>query len=259
MKGSSSSSSAGGMSSDVLILCGGLGKRLRAVLPDTPKPMADIAGKPFLQLLIEQTALFGFRRFVLCLGYKAEAIESFFSSAKLSYDIEFSRETQPLGTAGALWNARGMIRNDPFVVLNGDSFCGVDLPKMIEFHGVNCADVTMAVVPVGQAGEYGRVMIDPDGRVASFLEKDRQMTESWVNGGVYVCRRQFVDSLGRRMPSSLEQDIFPSLARAGALFAYRAKGPLLDIGTPERYEHARKRLLAAMRDFGFPGTSEKVQ
>ena len=245
----SSSSSAGILSSDVVILCGGLGTRLRSVLPNTPKPMADIAGRPFLQLLIEQTALFGFRRFVLCLGYKAEDIERFFRAARMSCDIEFSRETQPMGTGGAVWNAKAAIRSDPFVVLNGDSFCGVDLPGMIEAHVSNGADVTMAVAPVGQAGEYGRVMADNSGRVISFLEKDRQMTEAWVNGGVYVCSRRFINSLGQRIPLSLEHEVFPSLAQAGSLFAYRAKGPLLDIGTPDRYERARQHLLAAMSDF----------
>lgn len=242
------------MSSDVVILCGGLGSRLREVLPDTPKPMADIAGRPFLQLLIEQIALCGACRFVLCLGYKAEHIESFFRAARMPHEIVFSRESKPLGTAGALWNAKAMIRSDPFVVLNGDSFCGVDLPEMLVRHSSSGAEVTMAVTPIKQAGDYGRVVVDTGDRVSSFLEKDGQATESWVNGGVYVCRRGLVDGLGHQLPSSLEQDVFPSLVRNRRLFAYRARGPLLDIGTPERYERARQHLLAAMRECGSAGT-----
>jgi len=112
---------------DVAILCGGLGTRLKNVINDRPKSMAEINGTPFLDLLIDHIAKFGFKHFILCTGHMGETIENRYAGKKPAINIEISREIQPLGTGGALKNGSQLITSNPFLVVNGDSFCAVDL------------------------------------------------------------------------------------------------------------------------------------
>jgi len=232
---------------DVVILCGGAGTRLRDVVADRPKPMADVSGMPFLSLLIEHIASFGFRRFVLCVGHKSEVIESYFRSGCGDVSIVLSREQAPLGTGGALWNARPMIHGRTFVALNGDSFCPVDYPCCLQFHAARSASATIAVTPVRDAAEYGTVEVADQGRIASFGEKSRR-EKGLVNAGVYAFETEVLDRLTWPVPFSLERDVFPCMAANGRLSGWRTAGPLLDIGTPERYRDAQSRLIPLMRN-----------
>jgi len=232
---------------DVVILCGGLGTRLRAVVPDRPKPMAAIDGVPFLSLLVEHVASFGFRRFVLCVGHKAEVIASHFHADSGDLSVVLSREESPLGTGGALWNARERIQGSTFVAMNGDSFCPVDYPAFLTFHAARSATATIAVTPVENAAEYGTVNVSEHNHVLSFAEKSGRNQEGLVNAGVYAFETKVLDEVDRPMPFSVERDIFPHLAEEGTLSAWKSDGPLLDIGTAERYHHAQSRLLPLMK------------
>ena len=230
---------------DVAILCGGLGTRLRSVLRDRPKPMATIEGTPFLVLLAEHLAARGFRRFVFCVGYKAEMIESHFAKADSACEYLFSRELTPLGTAGALREARDKLRSELVLVLNGDSFCPVDYPAMLTFHREQQARATLAVAPMERAEEYGGVIVADEGHVVAFEEKRRSSGQRHVNAGIYLFRKGVVEALSDQVPLSLERQVFPGLVGNG-LFAFKVQGPLLDIGTPERYARAQAELLALM-------------
>lgn len=230
---------------DVAILCGGLGTRLQDVVKNRPKPMATIDGQPFLCRLVEHVASFGFHRFILCLGYKGEMIETVFRSTKTSYSVEFSRESEPLGTAGALRNAGKLLQNDPILVLNGDSFCSINYPQLLDFHAANSAIITIAVTEMELSGDYGQVIVDDHGRITRFEEKRQSSGQGWVNAGIYVFRNHVVHSLPEKIPLSLERDIFPFFTDK-RLFAYQTKGILLDIGTPERYRRARQQVADMM-------------
>jgi NDP-sugar pyrophosphorylase family protein len=230
---------------DVVVLCGGLGTRLGNLLGDIPKPMAPVGDRPFLFCLLEHMASFGFGRFVLCAGHMADVIERFFMSIQTSYEIELVQEGEPRGTGGALRQARNRLQSNPVLVINGDSFCSLDYAKMTEAHLSKSADVTIAVISVNRTTGYGSLMVDEDDRIRSFDEKARHEGPGTVNAGVYVFRPGVIDWIEDRIPLSLEYDVFPSLITA-RLFAYFAHGPLLDIGTPERYQRAKQELLTLM-------------
>jgi D-glycero-alpha-D-manno-heptose 1-phosphate guanylyltransferase len=230
---------------DVVVLCGGLGTRIRRAIGDKQKAMARIADRPFVEILIEYVATFGFSRFILGVGYQAEAVESYFAGRDFPWQIDFSRESSPLGTGGALRNARSLIRTSDAVVMNGDSFCAVDFAEMIKTHRSNKAGATVAVCRVQEAGEYGRVVFDGRGAIGAFDEKRPGPGEAWVNSGIYLFQRRVVDALSAQVPLSLEHDVFPSLV-GHSLFACCTTGRLFDIGTPERYQVAQRELLKAV-------------
>lgn len=199
-------------STDVVILCGGLGTRLRPVVDDRPKPMADVGGRPFLELLVDHIASVGFRRFVLCCCHKAEFILSYFSQARTGYSIECSVEKEPLGTGGALVHALPMVKSDPVLVLNGDSFCDVDYSQVVAAHVSRSAAATVVIARVENASDYGTVHVSEGGTVLDFIEKRSAKVPGWINAGVYVFSGSALRGLSKSVPLSLERDVFPSLS-----------------------------------------------
>jgi len=119
---------------DVVILCGGVGSRLRSVIGETPKAIAKIGDRSFLDILIENISGFGFKRFVLCTGYKSDLIEKHYKDNNLGVDIVISKERDPLGTGGAVKNAQELVNSDPFLVVNGDVLSGVNIKDFLSFH-----------------------------------------------------------------------------------------------------------------------------
>ena len=174
---------------DVVILCGGLGTRLRASVSDRPKPMADIQQTPFVQILIEQFRGFGFRRFILCTGYMSEVVQSYFDAYTGDVDIVISEEPKPLGTAGAIRYAQAHIQSDPFLTTNGDSFCAVPLDRFLGFHAARAAQMSMVVTATDQSQEYGSVGMDQTGRITHFQEKTQGLQSGLVNAGIYLLQQ----------------------------------------------------------------------
>jgi len=152
---------------DVVILCGGKGTRLKSVIADRPKPMAEINGRPFLDILVEYASSFGLSRFILCTGYLGDAIEDYYTKHNNNLTFAFSREHQSLGTGGALKNAEPLIQSNPFLVMNGDSFCPAPLDELVVAHRRNKALVTLAVAEVDNAGDYGSISLDDRGKILS--------------------------------------------------------------------------------------------
>lgn len=230
--------SAAAAETDVVILCGGLGTRLGNLPPDRPKPMADIGGKPFLEHLVDQAEGAGFRRFILCVGYRAESVIEHFS-ARQDVAIEFSREEAPLGTGGALKLAEPLCRGKTFLLMNGDSYCPIDLQGFLAFHGCRPGVATIAAVEAGDRQDGGVVEISPAGRVVRFAEKAVPEGKAWLNAGIYALDRRVFGFIPAGRIQSLEKDAFPRLLAAG-VFAFPARAPLYDIGTPERLEAFRR-------------------
>lgn len=226
---------------DVVILCGGIGKRLGALTKDIPKPMVMIADRPFLDILIEHIASFGFKRFVLCVGYKKEVIEEYFRAHKRNdITIVFSHEDEDklLGTGGGLKNAEGTIKSPNFLVMNGDSFLAMDFGKLLEFHSRKKALVSIALTKADKRSDTGSVKMGSEDEIIAFSEKGSIAGQAYVNAGVYV----FDSKVFQLMPSSnafsLEYDFFPSLIGKG-IYGYVTDGEVLDIGTTERLEMAK--------------------
>jgi D-glycero-alpha-D-manno-heptose 1-phosphate guanylyltransferase len=219
---------------DALILCGGLGTRLRAVVADRPKGLAEIRGRPFLDLLIDRLVRQGLGRFVLCTGYGGEQIAAHYARRG---DAEFvvSLEDRALGTAGAVRLAAAYLRSDPFLVLNGDSYCDVDYGALHDFHQSKRATLSIVVAPPGEREDAGLVGLAADGAIVAFSEKPGRGERASINAGIYLARRSLVEAMPARTPLSLERDVFPEAVRRGGCYGFLVAGPVVDIGTPERY------------------------
>jgi NDP-sugar pyrophosphorylase family protein len=223
----------------VLLLVGGLGTRLRSVLSDKPKPLAPIGGISFLELLVMQVGLQGLHRLVMCTGFRAGQIQQEFGDGgKWNVRIDYSEESRPLGTAGAIKLAERFVSQASyFVVMNGDSFLELDLRRLIRFHREHGGSASIAVRRVPDAGRYGTVHVDENNRVVRFNEKMGIPESGVINGGVYVFNRDILGSIPNG-PSSLEKDVFPALLNQ-RVFALEQDGIFIDIGTPEDYARAR--------------------
>ncbi len=224
---------------DCVILCGGLGTRLRDVIGEVPKVMAQVGGRPFLDLIIEYLKDQGAERIILCTGYKAEVVEEYYRGHDFGLTIDFSKEDEPLGTGGAIKNAREIILSDSFFVFNGDSFLPVDLRAFLDFHKKNEALASILVSQVGKISDFGSIEIDKAGRIISFQEKIEGADKKMVNAGIYC----FDKSIFQHMPGDqkfmLENDLFPSLV-GNQFYGHYVDEEFIDIGTPERYQSVRK-------------------
>lgn len=220
------------------ILAGGMGTRLRAVVSDRPKALAEVNGAPFILYLLEWLARQGVEDVVLCTGYGAQALESEVGRERGPLRLTYSREPAPLGTGGALRHALGVLRSDPVLVLNGDSYHDLDLSGMYRLHRERQAGVTIALCEVEDAGRFGSVEIGPDGRIMSFLEKQPQRRSGWINAGIYLIAKEVLRNLPPGRACSLEREVFPSLL-GGRFFGFRGgSSEFIDIGTPASYQSA---------------------
>lgn len=235
-----------------VILCGGLGTRLRSVLPDRAKCLAPINGRPFLEFLLDYIESSGFRRVVLCLGYKSDQVVEFIKSREpWKIQIAWAVEDEPLGTAGAVMNVEPLLDEDCFVVMNGDTILELDFNRLIEVHRERAALATLTLKRLLPGPKrYGCVGLGSDGRIMSFSEKaaplqgarqpDRDLP--LINGGVYVVSKELLARIPSAPPPvSLETQVFPSLIGTG-LYGLPWDGYFLDIGVPEDYERAQKEL-----------------
>ncbi|MEO8246778.1 MAG: nucleotidyltransferase family protein [Chloroflexota bacterium] len=228
-----------------LILAGGLGTRLGSLASDTPKPMLEVAGRPFLELQLRYLASQGIRDVVLCTGHRAERVRDHFGDgATLGLSIAYAIEDRPLGTGGAVRNALPLIADERILICNGDSFVRFDVAELTRVHGQLGTLASMILVSVEDAGRFGIVELAADGRVVAFAEKVARGA-GLVNAGVYVVERRLVEELPSGT-SSLERDVFPTLTD-GRLGGLPVAGPLIDIGTPAALDAARTdQMLAAL-------------
>jgi dTDP-glucose pyrophosphorylase/histidinol phosphatase-like enzyme len=225
-----------------VILVGGKGTRLGAITQNIPKPLLPIAGdRPFLDYLVEMIERHGYRDIILLAGYLGEALEAAYGGRKIGgATIRVLRETVPLGTAGALTIARDAL--DPrFLLMNGDAFFDINLRALEQASLRTGATATLALRTAPDAARYGRV-IEEDGKVVAFLEKDLSRPGPGViNGGIYVLKREILD-LVRDLPCSLEQHVFPALVERGEIAGREFTGYFLDIGLPETLEQGHRQL-----------------
>ena len=226
---------------DFIILCGGLGTRLRSVVGESQKVMVAINDEPFLDLLIKYIRAQGGRRVILATGYKAEDVETHYHGRFADMTIEFSREEEPLGTGGAVKNAWSKVTSENFFVLNGDSFCPIIFETMLDLHIAYQASSTVALARVEDGQDYGSVMLDDAGCVTAFQEKVPTSNLTYVNTGVYCFREELKESLPASSKFSLERDFFPSIIGKG-FCGYVTDRSFLDIGTPQRYKEAAQQM-----------------
>lgn len=225
----------------VFVLAGGLGTRLAHAIGDLPKALAPVAGRPFLERQISWLSGQGLGDIVLCVGHGGEQVERAFGDGeKLGVRLQYSRETQPLGTAGALAQARSFLLG-PSLVMNGDTLAELDLWALERARWERGAVGALALFRLDDARASGRVECDDDGHVTRFVEKDAgHVGPAWVNGGCYAFGPELWDALPSGA-SSLERDVLPGLASARQLVGHAAEGSFWDIGTPQGLERAERR------------------
>jgi NDP-sugar pyrophosphorylase family protein len=225
------------MNLPALLLAGGLGTRLRAVLPDLPKSLAPVGGRPFVRYLLDRLARAGVRDVVLCTGHRADQVRAEFERRATPVTLKFSHENQPLGTGGAVRHALPLIEADEFLVLNGDSFIDSPLEAFIDFHRGHGLRGSLVLTHVEDASRFGTVLTGSRGVIQSFREKEGRPVPGWINAGVYLLSRKLLEPLPPGQPFSLERDLFPRWLRQG-LGGYRVHAAFLDIGTPESFAQA---------------------
>ena len=230
---------------DVVILCGGLGTRLRQINEDLPKVLMPFAGRTFLDMLIESLLPFGFKRFVLCVGHLKEKVRAHFRER--NYEVVFSEEEELLGTGGAVKNAAPMITGKCFLVMNGDSICPVDFSLFYDFHMQKGGIASLVLVEAQPGQDYGAVKVDDDSRVISFREKNECRQTMLINGGIYFMNRDIFDNMPDDARFSLEYDLFPKIIPVGC-YGFQTSSEVIDIGTPERYVQALRRLSPSNSD-----------
>jgi len=225
---------------DVVILCGGLGKRLRPVVFGQPKVLAKIGEQTFLDILIDDPLMYGFKNIILSIGYLKEQIKNHFNfdyDKNYDYTITFSEEEKPLGTGGALKKAKPLIRSNPFIVMNGDSICKVNFRSFIDFHIEKKALLSIVLVRSKTAEDYGSVILDNSQRITGFNEKIAGKSENIINAGVYLMEKDIFSYMPKQNRFSLEYDLFPKIIK-NRCCGFLTKSEFIDIGTPERYGKA---------------------
>ena len=226
---------------EAIVLAGGLGTRLRSVVADLPKAMAPVAGRPFLEHLLDLLVEAGFESAILAVGYRSEAIRGHFGERYRDMPLTYSIENHPLGTGGAIRLAlRSATARDVFVV-NGDTLADVDFRSMLEAHRSAVAAMTIAVHEVPDTARYGSLVLDGD-RIQGFREKGRH-GPGWINAGVYVVPRSLFEHARPPDAFSFESDfLVPSIDSLKPL-AFPTRGLFIDIGVPDDYTRAQRLLV----------------
>lgn len=223
-----------------VVLVGGMGTRIRHLLPDLPKPLAPVFGRPFLEWILRFISKQGLTNAVLSTGYLAEEIEYFVKNADFKcLDLQCVKEVLPLGTAGGVLNAIDNCKYDfeTVLVLNGDSLVLADLAPIFDCLKENLVDVAMLGVKVADAARYGTLDVSGDNSLVGFKEK--QPGVGLINAGVYLFRKKILDLLPRGEDISFEIDVFPKiLAQNVSVKVIEVAAPFIDIGTEQSLRDA---------------------
>ena len=222
---------------EAIILAGGFGTRLRGIVDDVPKPLAPVAGRPFLAWLLDRLDAAGMRRCILATGYMADVIEHRIGARWQGMDIAYSVEPEPLGTGGAIRLAAGRLQGDGAHVLNGDTWLDY-VPAALEAAACNAGTpMAIALARVDDVTRYGAVDIDQH-RVVGFREKG-EAGPGWINAGCYFLGADALAALPARDAFSFEQDVLQPRVQDGAVAAFTATAGFIDIGVPEDYARAQ--------------------
>ena len=221
---------------EAIILAGGKGTRLKSVVFDRPKPLADVNGQPFLAILMNYLIEQGCHHFVLATGYKREMIRSQFGNYYQGVPVSYSEEMQPLGTGGAVINAqKKLLRKEPFLVLNGDTLFPINLSQLKKQFQKTKSDVTIALFKALEGGRYGTAEQGDQGMI-KLTNKKADIGQS-ANGGVFIVDSAKVQSIKNiDLPWEFEANFLPALAELGArITGMTFDEPFIDIGVPKDY------------------------
>ena len=222
-----------------VIIAGGKGTRIASSYSEIPKAMIPVEGKPVIQRQVEMAASHGFKDFIFLTGHLGDVIQDHFGDgSSLGVNITYSRETEPLGTAGALRQVRDLLTED-FFVFYGDTVMDVDMEHMLRFHRENRSDATLLIHPNDHPYDSDIVETDPSRRITAFRLKPHEdgfISRNQVNASLFILSPEIVDEIPPATRLNLEKDIFPLCLEKGMrLFGYPSAEYIKDMGTPQRH------------------------
>lgn len=223
---------------EAIILAGGYGTRLQSVIKDIPKPMAPIKGRPFLTYLLDNLAAENFNHIILSTGYLHEKIENFFGNHYKEMKISYAHEKEPLGTGGAIQYALSFCKSPNVIVLNGDTLFKVNLSQFIQFHKDKNTLLSIVLRNVEDVSRYGSVSINNKNQIIDFSEKQKNLGEGYINGGIYILQKELFNRYPQPQKFSFEKDILEKLYTQELFYGWVSKDYFLDIGIPEDYARA---------------------
>lgn len=224
---------------EAIVLAGGFGTRLREVVPDVPKPMAPISGRPFLEILLSSLAQKGFKRVLLSLGFMAEKVVAHFGDQFAGMELVYQIEKVPLGTGGAVRQALAHCYNDHAFVFNGDTYLDLEVLEVEAHWQAHHAPIIVAR-RVSDTSRYGRLNVAEE-RVLGFVEKNVG-GPGLINAGCYVLPVSILDSFAVDHPFSLETDFLAKEVRLQRFDLFVTQGQFIDIGIPLDYMRAQTEL-----------------
>ena len=223
---------------DALVLCGGRGTRLKSVKSDYPKILFDIKNRPFIEYFLKYLEFQGLKRIILCTGYKHHLIKEWIEfSYQGNMEIIFSQELIPLGTGGAIRNAKKVINGNYIFVINGDTLTNLLYDAFLnDFFEKKCFG-SMAVAAVKNSADYGSIVTNSIGEILSFNEKTNGINQGLASIGVYLFRAALLDEIPEDKMRSFEKDIMPTICNNSekTIYSFLYNGSFFDIGTPTRY------------------------
>lgn len=224
---------------DVVVLAGGLGTRLRGVLPDTPKVLVPVDGRPFLDHLLDRLACQGAGRVILALGYLADRVIEHLAHTPPVLPVLTVVEPVPLGTAGALRLVLPRTAGPAVLVINGDSWTDADLGRFVAHWRRSGRDGAMVAVQVEDVTSFGTLSVSDAGDLLGFAEKALDRSgPGLINAGVYLFGRDLLDRLDDYPGPSLEHDVLERLPAGTLAVHIPERAGFIDIGTPERLARA---------------------
>lgn len=221
---------------EAIILAGGMGTRLHEVVPDLPKPMAPVSGKPFLNYLLIWLKKYNFDKLVISAGYKSDTIINYFGNSFEDIQIEYAVENKPLGTGGAVRFALKKTSAKEILIVNGDTWFPVDIDKFYSVHLKSKSQFSIALKEMKNFSRYGSVECR-DNTILKFNEK-KFCSEGLINGGIYLMSGHLLESGIYPEVFSLEKDLLEKVAGSGILKCQVFDDPFIDIGIPEDYRKA---------------------
>jgi len=239
-----------------VVMAGGEGTRLRPLTSNQPKPMVPIVGKPCMEHIIDLLRRHEMDEVVVTLAFMPQAIRTYFGDGDaLGVDIDYSVEEQPLGTAGSVRLAQGVL-DETFLVISGDALCDVDLGSLVEAHRAKGAAVTIGLKSVDNPLEFGIVVTDEDGRVERFLEKPSwgQVFSDTINTGIYVLEPEVLRHVPDDRPYDFSKELFPLLLEMGRpIYGHVLDGYWQDIGNLDQFRQANFDALDGHVQLDVPG------
>lgn len=238
-----------------IILCGGLGTRLRSVIGEKQKTMTVTNGEPFVVNVLKYLKSYGVDDIVFATGYKSDEVEEYFGDKYyFGMRVQYAKEDKPLGTGGAIRNALQYVANDKVVVVNGDTLFPAELDSLDKCFEKYNSSIAIACKYVDDKSRYGTIVYEkletdekevPSGVIKSFdekIEEDKNKVQGFINGGVYIIKKDLIESIEEGKVLSLEKDLIPMWLKEGKVISgIVSEAKFIDIGTPESLEEFKKR------------------